>query len=139
MIRFKEHPTPIVDMTGPCADRHVLYSWTASLSPIVDYDADVIMSKISGAETLDEAIKMFNHYFGNVTVIDRGPKVIDLSGPSGNAMTLINYYGVPYARCMGLDSKEIKGELLKVLDEGGYENFLRKFDEYFGDYLILER
>lgn len=139
MIRFKERPAQVVDMTGPCADRDMLYSWTTSLAPIVDYSADRIIEEIARAKHLSGAIAVFNRYFGTAVEVNDGPKIIDLTGADGNAMTLINNYAVPYARCLGMDPKEVRAELSDVLKKSGYDKFLQEFDKYFGTYVILER
>ena len=65
---------------------------------------------------------------------DRGPVVIDLTGPEGNAFNLIGR-AKSYARQLDLDFKQIQKEKMS----GDYENLISVFDSYFGDYVILER
>ena len=60
--------------------------------------------------------------------------VIDLTGPDGNAFALIGY-AKKYAKQLGLDFDEIREEMTS----GDYENLVQTFDNYFGDYIILER
>lgn len=63
-----------------------------------------------------------------------GPIVIDLTGPDGNAFTLMGYAS-RFAKQLGLDSKVIINEM----QSGDYENLIRVFDGYFGSFVILER
>ena len=63
-----------------------------------------------------------------------GPVVIDLTGPDGNAFNLMGYVR-RFAAQLGLDSSII----IKEMMAGDYENLLQVFDNYFGDYVILER
>jgi hypothetical protein len=60
--------------------------------------------------------------------------VIDLTGPEGNAFCLMGY-ARRYSRQLGLDSDKVIGEMMR----GDYENLLNVFDNYFGDYVILEK
>jgi hypothetical protein len=60
--------------------------------------------------------------------------VIDLTGPEGNAFCLMGY-ARRYARQLGLDSDKVIGEMMR----GDYENLVNVFDNYFGDYVILEK
>ena len=60
--------------------------------------------------------------------------VIDLTGPDGNAFVLMAYED-RFARKLGLDPVTIKAEMR----EGDYENLIKVFDEWFGDFVILER
>ena len=64
----------------------------------------------------------------------RGPEIIDLTGPDGNAWFLLaraNQYG----KQLDLDVKKINDEMIA----GDYENLLEVFDRYFGEFVILER
>jgi hypothetical protein len=61
-------------------------------------------------------------------------KVIDLTGPDGNAFALIGY-ATKFARQLDLDSTQIREEMMA----GDYENLVAVFDKYFGDYVTLER
>ena len=63
-----------------------------------------------------------------------GPMVIDLTGPQGNAFFLMGTAS-KFARQLGLDSDTILNEM----KSGDYENLVQVFDNYFGDYVILER
>lgn len=60
--------------------------------------------------------------------------VIDLTGPDGNAFVLMGY-AKRFAKQLGLDGNKITNEMR----EGDYENLLQVFDNYFGDFVILER
>jgi len=64
----------------------------------------------------------------------QGEIVIDLTGPDGNAFALMAY-AKRYAKELGLDYKTIIAEM----SEGDYENLVQVFDNYFGEYLVLER
>ena len=59
---------------------------------------------------------------------------IDLTGPDGNAFVLIGTAG-NLAKQLGLDSKVIRTEMMA----GDYENLIKVFDKYFGDYVTLYR
>ena len=63
-----------------------------------------------------------------------GPYVIDLTGPQGNAFVLLGY-AKQFARQLKLDSNKIVTEM----QESDYENLIRVFDKYFGEFVILER
>lgn len=60
--------------------------------------------------------------------------IIDLTGPDGNAYALMGY-AKRFAARLGLDGSTIISEMMA----GDYENLLQVFDNYFGDYVILER
>ena len=60
--------------------------------------------------------------------------IIDLTGPDGNAFTLMGM-AVNFARQLGKDGKAIREEMMA----GDYEHLLSVFDREFGDYVILER
>ena len=68
-----------------------------------------------------------------VEKIDR-PTVIDLTGPQGNAFYLMGF-AQKNARKFGHD----KDAVLAEMKSGDYENLVQVFDNYFGDYVILER
>ena len=59
---------------------------------------------------------------------------IDLTGEQGNVFYLIGT-GVKFCRQLGLNEKMFMDEMTK----GDYENSVKVFDEYFGDYVILSR
>ena len=65
---------------------------------------------------------------------NKGPVVIDLTGPEGNAFALLGY-AKQYAKQLNFDADKI----INKMTEGDYENLLKVFDRYFGDYVILER
>jgi hypothetical protein len=60
--------------------------------------------------------------------------VIDLTGPQGNAFYLMGF-AQKNARKFGLDGSTIINEM----KTGNYENLVKVFDNYFGEYVILER
>ena len=60
--------------------------------------------------------------------------IIDLTGPDGNAFVLLGRAD-RFAKQLGLDHVTIKAEMM----EGDYENLIKVFDEWFGDFVILER
>jgi hypothetical protein len=59
---------------------------------------------------------------------------IDLTGPDGNAFVLIGTAG-NLAKQLGLDSKVIRTEMMA----GDYENLIKVFDKYFGNFVTLYR
>ena len=63
-----------------------------------------------------------------------GPMVIDLTGPDGNAYALMAI-ATKLASKLDLDSNKIISEMRS----GDYENLIETFDNYFGDFVILER
>ena len=65
---------------------------------------------------------------------NKGPIVIDLTGPDGNAFALMGY-ATRFAKQLNFD----KDKIINKMMEGDYENLLKVFDRYFGDYVILER
>jgi hypothetical protein len=65
---------------------------------------------------------------------EKGPMVIDLTGPEGNAFVLMGY-AKNFAKQLGIPSEPIINEMMS----GDYENLLDVFDANFGDYVILER
>ena len=60
--------------------------------------------------------------------------VIDLTGPDGNAFALMGY-ARRYAKQLGLDFDQIQEEMMS----GDYEDLVNTFDQYFGEYVVLER
>ena len=64
----------------------------------------------------------------------KGPIVIDLIGPDGNAYALMAY-AKRFATQLGYDHKMIIGKMTS----GDYEHLLEVFDSYFGKFVILER
>lgn len=63
--------------------------------------------------------------------------VIDLTGPDGNAFVLLGY-AKNYAKQLGFDQALIDA-IIERMKSSDYENLISVFDEYFGDYVILER
>ena len=59
---------------------------------------------------------------------------IDLTGPQGNAFYLLGTAS-KLAKQLGFDSKEIQSEMMS----GDYENLVKVFDSYFGNFVILYR
>lgn len=59
---------------------------------------------------------------------------IDLTGPDGNAFTLIGYAG-RLAKQLGLNADEIKTEMTS----GDYEHLVATFDKHFGHFVNLYR
>ena len=64
----------------------------------------------------------------------KGPIVIDLTGPDGNAFALLGY-AKRFTKQLGLEFDEIS----KEMTSGDYENLLEVFDKHFGEFVILER
>ena len=64
----------------------------------------------------------------------KGPIIIDLTGPDGNAFALLAYAKL-YAKQLDLPFDKIKDEMTS----GDYENLIQVFDKYFGSFVILER
>jgi hypothetical protein len=64
----------------------------------------------------------------------KGPIIIDLTGPDGNAYALMAY-AKRFATQLGYDYKMIIGKMTS----GDYEHLLEVFDSYFGKFVILER
>lgn len=60
--------------------------------------------------------------------------VIDLTGPEGNAFALMGY-ATSFGRQLQLDVPQIITEM----KSGDYENLIEVFENYFGDFVILER
>jgi hypothetical protein len=67
-------------------------------------------------------------------VKNSGPVIIDLTGPEGNAFCLMGY-ARRFSRQLNLDGETV----IEEMQSGDYENLLKVFDSYFGDYVILER
>lgn len=65
---------------------------------------------------------------------ERSEIVIDLTGPDGNAFNLLAQANA-LSRQLGLDADKITSEM----KEGNYENLVQTFDNYFGEYVTLER
>ena len=64
-------------------------------------------------------------------------RVIDLTGPDGNAFYLL---GTAMNLCKQLDlSSEKTEEILDEMKSSDYENLIKVFDKYFGKLVDLER
>ena len=63
-----------------------------------------------------------------------GPVEIDLTGPGGNAFSMIAIAG-NLAKQLDLDKKKIQSEMMS----GDYENLLKVFDKHFGEFVTLYR
>ena len=61
-------------------------------------------------------------------------RVVDLTGPQGNAFYLLGLEGT-LSKQLGLNADKITNEM----KSSDYEALLKTFDKYFGDYVILER
>lgn len=66
--------------------------------------------------------------------IKTGPVEIDLTGPDGNAFTLIGIAG-NLAKQLYLDKKKIQSDMMS----GDYENLVKVFDSHFGEFVTLYR
>ena len=66
-----------------------------------------------------------------------GPIIVDLTGPDGNAFSLISL-AQNLAKQLDYQPKE-RGELTAEMMSGDYENLLQVLDKHFGELLILER
>lgn len=62
------------------------------------------------------------------------PILIDLTGPDGNAFTLLGYAS-KLAKQMDLD----RNKILQEMQSGDYENLISVFDSYFGSIVTIER
>ena len=60
--------------------------------------------------------------------------VIDLTGPDGNSFVLLSR-AKNLCKQLSIDFNEF----YSLATEGDYENLISVFDNYFGDYVILER
>lgn len=58
--------------------------------------------------------------------------VIDLTGPDGNAFSLIGTAN-RLAKQLGLDGKAIQKEMMS----GNYDHLVNVFDKHFGDFVTL--
>jgi hypothetical protein len=62
--------------------------------------------------------------------------VIDLTGPDGNAYSLMAT-ARHYANMIG--GKLVADDIVNEMMAGDYENLIKVFDKYFGYFIILER
>jgi hypothetical protein len=65
---------------------------------------------------------------------NKGPIVIDLTGPDGNVFKLMGY-AKSFAKQLNLDGDAI----IKDMMSSDYEHAVKVFDDAFGDFVILER
>ena len=68
----------------------------------------------------------------SIKKLNRGKRKIDLTGPDGNAFVLLGIAS-DYAKQLGFDVKLIR----KEMTSSDYENLIKVFDKYFGDYVDL--
>ena len=68
----------------------------------------------------------------SIKKLNRGKRKIDLTGPDGNAFVLLGIAS-DYAKQLGFDVKLIRKEMMS----SDYENLIKVFDKYFGDYVDL--
>ena len=68
---------------------------------------------------------------------NKGPIVIDLTGPEGNAFVLLGY-AKRYAKQLGKNGVEAEA-IINEMTSGDYDNLLDVFDREFGDYVTLYR
>ena len=66
----------------------------------------------------------------------RGPIVIDLTGPQGNAFYLMSVVRSTVRRS---GAPELGDSIIEEMMKGDYEHLLKTFDLYLGDHYILER
>ena len=66
----------------------------------------------------------------------RGPIVIDLTGPQGNAFYLMSVVRSTFRRS---GASELGDSIIEEMMKGDYEHLLKTFDLYLGDHYILER
>jgi len=65
------------------------------------------------------------------------PIVIDLTGPDGNAFSLLSM-ARSIGKKLGMSYTEIEN-IIDDMMESDYENLIKVFDKHFGDFVILER
>lgn len=68
---------------------------------------------------------------------ETGPIIIDLTGPDGNAFTLIARVG-SLGKLIGKTTEEIEAIRENMMSDD-YEHLIQVFDDAFGDFVILER
>lgn len=73
-----------------------------------------------------------------MAIINKVPRrekiTVDLTGPQGNAFWLIGY-AKKLGKQLELDTDKINEEMTN----GDYEHLITVFDNYFGDFVDLER
>lgn len=63
--------------------------------------------------------------------------VIDLDGPQGNAFFILGL-AVKVGKSLGMSVEKI-AEIQKEMKSSDYENLIKTFDKYFGEYVDLMR
>jgi hypothetical protein len=63
--------------------------------------------------------------------------IIDLTGPQGNAYVLLGYAQY-WGKELGINQDGID-TIVREMTSGDYEHLVQKFDDYFGEFVILER
>jgi hypothetical protein len=66
-----------------------------------------------------------------------GEIVLDLTGPEGNAFSLLAR-AQNFGSQLGFSDLAIKG-IIEEMQSSDYENLVQTFDKYFGQFVILER
>ena len=65
---------------------------------------------------------------------------IDLTGPDGNAYWMLSHAKSLTRQLSEVDPQKYNWERISaIMTSGDYENLIETFDEYFGDYVDLER
>ncbi len=65
------------------------------------------------------------------------PIIIDITGPDGNAYSLMAYAN-RFGKQLGWDSVKTQKIINEMMD-GDYEHLLQVFDREFGEFVVLER
>ena len=68
---------------------------------------------------------------------NKGPIVIDLTGPDGNAFVLLGK-AKGFAKAIGMNGVEAEA-LINDMMSGDYEHLLELFDKHFGSFVTLYR
>jgi len=63
--------------------------------------------------------------------------IIDLTGPQGNAFYLIGV-AKNLGKQLGFSDERMECMLYDMMN-GTYENLIQEFDDYFGEFVILEK
>ena len=69
--------------------------------------------------------------------VQTGPIVIDLTGPDGNAFSLMGS-AMRLGKQLELTKEQIN-LIITDMQSGDYENLIQVFDKHFGAFVILER
>tara|TARA_R110000803_G_scaffold63678_1_gene124371 strand:- start:347 stop:574 length:228 start_codon:yes stop_codon:yes gene_type:complete len=69
--------------------------------------------------------------------VQTGPIVIDLTGPDGNAFSLMGS-AMRLGKQLDLTKEQIN-LIITDMQSGDYENLIQVFDKHFGAFVILER